>query len=153
MTYLMHRRRWLAIATDCRGAAALEFAVLAPVLMLILAGATDLAFAAHGKLQAHNAAGAGAYYALAHGWDREGIVGAVENAASENVYADRQPTISFGCVGNSELELSASPVKCADGSEAKRYVTVYAASHRPSVFPNWIALPETMTAKAVVQIP
>jgi Flp pilus assembly protein TadG len=55
------RRRW---RRDTRGAAAVEFALIAPVLGVLLAGALDFGGVVFVKLRVENAVSAGANYAL-----------------------------------------------------------------------------------------
>ena len=60
-------------ARDRSGAAAVEFALLMPVLMLLLLGLADFATLASRTLQVEAAARTGANYARRHGWQADAI--------------------------------------------------------------------------------
>ncbi len=59
-----HRSSW---AGDQRGVAALEFALVAPVLLLLLGGVTDFGLIMSGKSQLANGVAQGVQYALLQG--------------------------------------------------------------------------------------
>ena len=72
--------------------AAIEFALLSPLLVLLLIGLVEVGFASYEAMQAQNAAEAGALYAARHGWDSAGIQAAVVNATgSSDVTATPAP--------------------------------------------------------------
>lgn len=58
-------RQCLRLLGAERGAAAIEFAILAPVMLLILVGAGDFGLSVHSKLQLQAAANAGLQHAIA----------------------------------------------------------------------------------------
>ncbi len=64
------------------GVAALEFALTAPVLILLMVGAISFGAAYRVKMQVGNAARAGAAYASAHGFSQSGITAAAQNATA-----------------------------------------------------------------------
>src|SRR5947209_5111210 len=68
----------LLLATDA--IAAVEFAVIAPLLAGILVPVTDLGMCLYQKMQVQNSAQAGAQYASAHGWNSTSIQNAVTGA-------------------------------------------------------------------------
>src|SRR6185369_4201840 len=59
-----HFHSW---AVDRRGIAAVEFAIIAPVLLMLLGGVTDFGLVVAGKSQLANGLAQGAQYALLQG--------------------------------------------------------------------------------------
>lgn len=66
---------------DRRGAAAVEFAMIAPFLLGLLLPIADLGTYVYDSMQLQLAAQAGAEYAARHDWDPNGILSAMQNAA------------------------------------------------------------------------
>ena len=64
------------------GVAAVEFALIATVLVPLFCGAVSLGLASWTKMQVGNAARAGAVYAANHGYDVIGIATAAQNATA-----------------------------------------------------------------------
>ena len=60
----------------------MEFALLAPVLILMFTGAVSLGLASWTKMQVGNAARAGAVYAVNHGYNQANIQAAAQNATA-----------------------------------------------------------------------
>jgi len=58
----------IEVLRRCAGNAAVEFALIAPVLAATLVAMTDLGIGLYSKMQVENAAQAGAQYAIAKGW-------------------------------------------------------------------------------------
>ncbi|TMJ54449.1 MAG: pilus assembly protein, partial [Alphaproteobacteria bacterium] len=56
------------LARDIRGVAAIEFAIVAPMLVLAMVCTADLGLGIYRKMQVQNAAQAGAEYAIVHGY-------------------------------------------------------------------------------------
>ncbi len=63
-----------------RGVAAVEFALAAPILLLLVLAAVDFGWGFYDGLQVQGAASAGAQYASMHAWDSGAITTAVETA-------------------------------------------------------------------------
>jgi Flp pilus assembly protein TadG len=100
------------------GQSLLEFALLVPVVMLLLAGAIDFGRAAYLSILVNNAARAGAQYGaqnLATAWDSFGMQGAAV-ADGQNI---------AGLTANAFYFCS-----CADGSSSSCQPTDCSASHR-----------------------
>jgi len=66
---------------DRRGAAAVEFAMMAPFLLGLMVPIADLGTYVYDSMQLQLAAQAGAEYAARHDWDPNGILAAMQNAA------------------------------------------------------------------------
>src|SRR5215469_2662304 len=109
---------------DSGGVAAIDFAVMAGLLMLIFILLTDLGLGVSAKMQVENAAQYGAQYAFNNGYDASAIQSAVEsssNLAELNV----TPTSFCGCPGGSGVtSQSDCATPCGDGSTPGEFVSV-----------------------------
>ncbi|HWE07518.1 MAG TPA: TadE/TadG family type IV pilus assembly protein [Rhizomicrobium sp.] len=136
------RRRPLLIriAQSNQGLAALEFALLAPVLMALLVGLLDFGLAFQRQLQVNAAAQAGASYAVINGFDVTGITNIV-TAGSSGIQASPAPTQVCGCPGATSGITTSSPStppctgKCPDGSTAGVYVSANALLSYSTLLP------------------
>ena len=139
---------------DRRAVSAVEFAITAPVLIGILIPTTDLGLAFAKKTQLHNAAQAGAQYALANGWDSTGIKNAVMNATKVSpITLTPAPQQTCGCPTSSGITIAQCGSVCPDLSDAGTYVTVSAQTVYNPVFPYPImgsAL--TLSASTMIRI-
>jgi Flp pilus assembly protein TadG len=139
---------------DWRAVSAVEFAITAPVLIGILIPTTDLGLAFAKKTQLHNAAQAGAQYALANGWDSTGIKNAVMNATKVSpITLTPAPQQTCGCPTSSGITIAQCGSVCPDLSDAGTYVTVSAQTVYNPVFPYPImgsAL--TLSASTMIRI-
>lgn len=136
------------------GSAAIEFGIIAPLLLLLLVGVVELGFGVHQAMQVQDAAEAGALYAGKYGYDQAGIAAAVVNATgAENVTAEPAPALFCGCpsvTGIAEVDCSAS---CPDGNGAERYVRVSAAMPHTTILVGLLVpLPDTIRGQAVVRV-
>lgn len=154
--YLLRQRTDLrALGRDEAGASAVEFALLAPVLALLLAGTIDSTVLILRNMEVRAAAQAGADYALAKGWDAASVATAVTKATNSplTISATPAPTVANGCIQG--FDIVAPPgAACADSSTPGRYVTVNAqAPFQPLVPLPGVFAAKTLTARAVVRIP
>lgn len=131
---------------------AVEFALLAPVLLLLTAGLIDGGRLVVRTLQVKTAAQAGADYARVVGWNATAIAQAVTDATPLAAQAVPAPSIATGCVAGGVIVPGAGG--CAGGGSAGRYVTVRAEAPFRTLMP-WPGLPEPtrVHAQAVVRIP
>jgi Flp pilus assembly protein TadG len=149
---------WLAafcLAQD--GVAAVEFGLLAPMLLLIVAASIDLGLAYSAQTKVQQAAQAGAQYALRHGYDSTKIASAVTAATTLSVSASPAPTQQCGCLSGSTVTFSGTPpclVTCGNGLTPGTYVTINAqASYTPLVpYATLLSSPTTLTSQALVRI-
>src|ERR1700757_1336311 len=92
---------WRRLALSSRnidGVAAVEFAIIAPPLSLLLVGVIDLGMAIDAKMSVTSAAQAGTYHALLNGFDATAITNAVTNAGGPSgIVASPAPSQSCGC--------------------------------------------------------
>jgi hypothetical protein len=112
--------RFVAASQNCvrdgGGIAAIEFAVIAPVLVLMFMCLTDLGLGISAKMQVDNAAQYGAQYALANGYNASAIISAVKNS-SDMTPLTVTSTLICGCPGaNGVLPRLSCGVACPDGS-------------------------------------
>jgi Flp pilus assembly protein TadG len=145
--------RLARLCDDARGAAAVEFAMLLPVLLLMLAGLIDVTRLISHTMQVKAAAQAGADFAQVRGWKPDEIAGAVTAATQLSVSASPAPAMATACVsGQTIVETTAST--CAAGGPPGRFVTVAAQGPFKPLIP-WpgMGMPRAVTAQAVVRIP
>ena len=109
------------------GAASIELAIIAPVLVLALIGTFDLGLGIYRSMQVESAAQAGAEYAIARGYSPGGVADAVANATSfAGITANPAPFQFCGCASASGVSVAVCGQSCPDGSSAATYVTVSA---------------------------
>ncbi len=137
-----------------RGTAAIEFAIGAPILILLLVGLVEIGFAVYQSMQVQNAVEAGVMYATQNGWDSAGIVAAVDNATgASGMTASPVPTQFCGCPQAGGIASIDCSVTCADGTAPGQYVQVNATLTRISIFPNsGLTLPVNLTATSIVRL-
>jgi Flp pilus assembly protein TadG len=139
------------------GLAAVEFGLLAPMLLLIVAASVDLGLAYSAQIKVQQAAQAGAQYALLHGYDSTKITSAVTSATTLSVSANPAPTQQCGCLSGSTVTLSGTPpclVTCGNGLTPGTYVIVKAqATYTPLIpYATLLSSPTTLTSQAQVRI-
>jgi len=142
------------VRDDRRGSAAIEFAIVAPLLVLLAAGTLELGSAVVQKMEVQDAAAAGALYATENGWDQAGIAAAVAAAKpGKGVSASPAPALYCGCPTAAGVTTTATcTVACADGSPARKYVRVSAATTRNSFLATRLPLPQTIAASTVASV-
>lgn len=156
----LHRRCSTRLAALWRardGLAAVEFGLLAPMLLLIVAASVDLGMAYSAQIKVQQAAQAGAQYALKHGFDSTKIPAAVTSATALSVSATPAPTQQCGCLSGTTVTLSGTPpclVTCGNGLTPGTYVTVNAqATYTPIIpYATLLSSPTTLTSQAQVRI-
>lgn len=121
------------------GASAIEFALVAPILMFLFLAATDLAMARRARMQLTDAGLAAERYAALKGWDAAGIENAAKNATSLPVTVTSESYCA--CVAASALSRATCGATCSSGKPAGTYVSaVVNASYKP-MFPfQWNTL-------------
>lgn len=137
---------------DRRGAAAVEFALLMPVLFLLLAGLIDVSRLITQSMQVRAAAQAGADHAQRHGWNEAAVRAAVTSATPLEVAADPAPQVVTACV-EAQAIAPTTAATCAAGGKPGTFVRVAARAPFKSLMP-WpgFALPSALTGQAVVRI-
>jgi Flp pilus assembly protein TadG len=137
-----------------QGTAAIEFALMIPVLLTLMMGVADLGFAMYTGMQVYSAAEAGALYAAKNGWDSAGISSAVTGATgTEGITASPAPTQFCGCPTASGVITWSCTTNCASGGAAGQYARINASLAYSTILPYAaLGLPSTFTAKSVVRL-
>ena len=156
---------------DSRGVAVLEFAVVTPILVLLLLPLVDLGLGFYVKTQLMTAAQAGTQYAFVNGWSgtstttQTSILSAVSNATGlGSVSASPAPALACGCADGTTIVYSSpggafSPsscstmTACASGQKPGAYVTVSTQVSYKPVFTYLIfSGTTTLSATSTVRI-
>ncbi len=126
-TILRFRRLPNLVARDRRGVAAMEFAVLVPVLVLVALCTADLGLAIYSEMQVQNSAEAGVGYAFLHGYNATAISSAITSAGQvSGLTASPSPSEFCGCPGSSGVVSATCGSTCSNGNGAGTYVTASA---------------------------
>jgi hypothetical protein len=145
--------RLKGLARNERGTAAVEFALIAPVLLLLAAGAIDLSRLIAQTMQVRAAAQAGADYALKNGvdpWDPGAIQGAV--AAATTLAVTPLAAEEVGCAAGSAIVPPPGPL-CAAGGTPGTFVNVDATADFTPIVPwNGVVLPAQVRGQATVRV-
>lgn len=136
------------------GVAAIELALVAPILVLLAVSTIDLGLAFYRKMQVQNAVHAGVAYAMLHGFTPSEITDAVTGATSySGIRATPAPAQSCGCASAGGIAPAACGATCSGGVPAGTYVTVYAqAAHDTLVSYPILAQTYTFSAQSTVRI-
>lgn len=134
--------------------AAVEFALIAPLLVLILVAVVEIGLAVRQQMQVQDAASAGARYAAQNGWNATAITAAVTSAKPDaGIAASPAPVRFCGCPSATGVAAATCGDFCADGSSARSYVQVSASVARSSILPSSLPLPDTMVDTVTTRIP
>lgn len=137
---------------DRDGAAGVEFALLLPMLVVLLIGTVDLGGLAYQSMQVSAAAHAGAQYAIRNGWSATAVADAVTNATSLPVTASPAPQLVKACVSGGAVVVTSSST-CSGGAAAGSYIQVNAqAAITPIIVWSSFAMPSSVSAQAMVRI-
>src|SRR3982074_1605259 len=114
----------------------------------------DLGLGISKNTQLHNAAQAGAQYALVNGWDGTAIQTAGTTATKLSpIEALPAPSQSCGCPTGTTVTTVACGSVCSDGANAGTYVTVNARSSYAAVLPYpLLGSSVTLVATSIVRI-
>ena len=155
MTKYICRLRDLLRAAE--GTAAVEFALVAPILMGMLVPVADLSMAFAQRMQVQQAAQAGAQYALLHPWNSSSasnISNAVTAASNlSGVSASPAPFQFCGCPNGSAIASATCGSTCSDSTTAGYYVTVSARyTYTPAVPYSLLGSSVTLSAQSTVRV-
>lgn len=137
------------------GVAAIEFAVTASCLVLLMICVVDLGMGFYRKMQVQSAAQNGANYVMLHGFDATSIASAVTTATSfADLSASPAPVQYCGCPSNTGIASGICSSVCADGSTPITYVLVSAQGTYNTVL-SYPLIPSSivLTAQARVRVP
>jgi Flp pilus assembly protein TadG len=138
------------------GSAAIEFGLLAPLLVIFAVGTLDIGTAAYRAMQVQAAAEAGAFYVSESGFDAAGITSAVTSAINSNprITATPAPSVFRACPTASGLieQACTSTCTCADGSAPGQYARINAQMITdPPILPE-LHLSTTISGEAIIRI-
>jgi Flp pilus assembly protein TadG len=130
------------------GNAAIEAALLAPMLVLLAVAIADYGLSIQRQMQIQHAAQAGADYAMRSGFNAAAIANAVTGATTApGVSASPVPAETCGCTAGTTIVAAACTALCADGTAAGRYVTVSAQGTYSTLMP-YPGIPTSFTFNA-----
>ena len=131
------------------GIAAIEFAIVAPTMVLLFVSTADLSLGIYRKMQVQSAAQSGAAYAMLYGFTQTSISSAVTNATGySSVSASPQPNEFCGCPSaTSGVTSITCGSTCPNGASAGTYVTVSAQATYQTILP-YPMLPNSFTFNA-----
>lgn len=136
------------------GTSAIEFGIIAPMLVAVMVPLIDLGLGFYQKMQVEDAAQAGAQYAMAHGWNSTAIQNAVSAATGiAGLTASPAPTQSCGCPNGTSVTPAACGNNCDDNQPAGTYVTVSAQAVYGTLIPYpGLGNSITLTAQSMARI-
>ena len=138
------------------GAALVEFAIVAPVLVALLAGTVDLGVCIYNYGQVSSAAEAATLYAQSYGSGNSANIQNAEHYASNSGVTMTTPSCFWGCPnGNQVTDLAActatQPANCADSNSPGQYVQVSVSLNPTYVFNLIPGLPTTISRTVTVR--
>jgi Flp pilus assembly protein TadG len=136
------------------GTAAVEFAIIVPLLLAMLVPTIDLGMGLYQQQQVQAAAQAGVQYALTAGYNSTAIQNAVTSATGlSSITASPAPAQSCGCPSGSTISAATCGSACSSGIQAGQYVTVNAAAtYSPLLSYPTLGSSVNLTATAIVRI-
>jgi Flp pilus assembly protein TadG len=138
-------------SADDSGSAALELGLIAPILVLLLAGVVEVGHGAYEAMQAQSAVEAGMTYAANNDWDAIAIANAVVGASgASNLTADPAPTQFCGCPDAAGITTVSCSATCASGQSPGSYVQINAAI-KHTVILSLLSMPSSFNATAIVR--
>jgi Flp pilus assembly protein TadG len=142
------------LCDDHRGTSATEFAIIAPVLILMALCTVDLGLGFYRNMQVQNAAQAGAQYAALHGFDQANISNAITAATSDSgISASPTPVQFCGCPSATGISAMDCGSTCPSGAPPGTYVTASAQSTYYTVFSYPVIQDHvTLTAQSTLRI-
>jgi Flp pilus assembly protein TadG len=137
------------------GTAAIEFAIVATILAVMAMGVLDAGIGLYRKMQVQDAAQAGAYYAMNHGYVPAAITTAVTAATKySQIAASPAPRQYCGCPSTVGIADATCGTTCADGLKAPTYVEISAqATYRTIFVYPLLSDTFTLTAVSTVRLP
>lgn len=145
-------RRRRAGTGFCDGAAAVEFALIMPILMAMLVMMIDLGSGGYVSACLQTAAQAGTTYAERHGWNEHQISLAASNATGLPALTVAA-TKTCDCVTGTEIVTSPCGSTCPAGGAAGVFVAVHVSTEYAPLIPYpGIGRSITLGASSIVRI-
>jgi len=129
------------------GVAAVEFALLAPLLIVLIIGTIDFAMFIQERMRIHNVANASAEYVVQVQDDANLLVVAEE--AYQGNFIDLELASSFECEC-SDGAVYACPVSCSSGDYQRRFVVFDVSGQFEAMFP-YPGLPQSVSIETSVR--
>lgn len=139
---------------DIRGVAAIEFAIIVPMLVMMVVCTVDLGMGIYRNMQVQNAAQAGARYAMTHSFDATLISNAVSSATGiQGIVASPPPSQYCGCATSAGISTIVCGSVCPAGAVYGTYVNVSAQGGYTTILPYpLIANNFSLAAQASVRV-
>ena len=134
---------------DRRGVSAVEFALVAPVLIAIPIPVYDIGSSLHAKMQVEEAVQAGAQYVIAHTFDSAKVSAAA--AAASSLPVTITTAEACGCPSGNTISAQPCGNACPNGTTAKKYATINGqATYTPLISYPVYGNTFTLTASSTV---
>ena len=134
------------------GTSAVEFALIAPFLALLLVGMVDFSMWIWSEIQVGAAARAGAANAVVNGFNTTKIISAVTGATNlSGVTATPAPSEFYGCPSTSGISTVTRGITCPMGGTAGTYVQISAQANYTPIGP-WPWVPVSLSSSVTVRI-
>jgi Flp pilus assembly protein TadG len=136
---------------DQRGVTAIEFAVIAPIMIGLFISIADLGLGLYTQVQLANAAQSGAAYAMQKGYNSDTMKTVAQ--ASTRLTSVTVATSQFcGCPSATGVTVTACTASCGDGLTAGTFAQVIASKTYSTLLsypgiPSTINMSETATAR------
>lgn len=136
------------------GVVAVEFGLVAPLLLFLLTVTVDFGMAAYVWAEAQHAAQAGGQHAMRNSWDPAQISVVIATATGgTGISASPPPTLFCGCPTASGIDEIACAQACTDGSPAGQYGRISASTSYTALLPYpGLPRPLTLSGQAVVRL-
>jgi Flp pilus assembly protein TadG len=142
VTKCIAARMWVSVrrfkrdrGNGIRGVVAIEFAMIAMMLIIMTIGTVDMGMGFYRKMEVQNAAQAGARYAMVKGFDVAGIAAAVSAATTYTDIVASEPSTFYGCPSATGVTTVPQNTVCPDGTQAGEYVTVSTSATYSTILP------------------
>lgn len=116
------------------GLAAVEFAMIVPILAFMFVAIADLGIGIYTDMQVSNAAQYGTEYALIHGYDADKIQNAIRNASNLSGLAV-SPSQFCGCPDSGRVVKTSCSANCNDGASAGTYAEISVSDNYATMIP------------------
>lgn len=141
-----------ALAASRRGASAPEFGIVAPVMVLLLAGLADIGAAMQQAIRLENAARAGAQFAMSFPDNQDGIATAAAEALGAAGGASVTASAPFCACPGGAAAVSCEGTPCA-GAPPGTYVSVTVTQPFSAIVGvGGFVLPPTLRGDAVARV-
>ena len=146
-------RRLLSRLRSChKGVSAAEFGMIAPAMIVLLAGLVDLSGAMQQSIRLENAARAGAQYAMSFPEDTAGIMAATAAAVGGSGATVAILPAYCACPGGSTATVSCEGTPCAGGPSGVYVGVSITRPYAAVIGIGGYVLPTTLTGSAVARV-